>query len=188
MKKFLSSSIVTAAVLMLAGCGGNSAATDESTVAKNIESVTSDAPKETGISIEEAGKNYVEAVTPTNCAITRYGEAEKKYSIGNAQIDSSGLEELTGLFGEIATARQTAVEELVRGDWPVSVKSDIEQMAVFWAGLQRSEVGVSGATDIGTWNDALNQWKNKAGSSDSGLSKIIRIKLSLPEFSSSECS
>lgn len=188
MRKFLSSSVVTASLLILASCGGNNAASTETSVADAPESVASDAPKASGLSIEEAGRKYVDAVTPTNCAMFRAGEAEKNYSLGNAQIDISGLEELTGLFGEIASARQTAVEKLVRGDWPETVKSDIQQMAIFWAGLQRSEVGVSEATDIGTWNEAIAQWKDKGSTSDSGLSKVIRIKLSLPEFSSSECS
>ncbi len=188
MKKLLPSSIVLAALLLVAGCGGSSPSSSDSTASKNSETLTSEAPQESGISIEQAARNYVAAVTPTNCAMTRTGEVERSYSMGNAQIDSAGIEELTGLFGEIAAARQTAVESLVRADWPASVRDDIEKMAIFWAGLQRSEVAVSAATDIGTWNEAITQWKAKGSTSDSGLSKVIRIKLSLPEFSPSECS
>jgi hypothetical protein len=188
MKKVFSSSIVVAALLLVAGCGGNSANSADSTVAQTPETVTSEAPKTEGVSIESAAERYREIVTPTNCAITRYSEAESTYSIGNAQIDLSGIDELTGLFGDIASARQLAVEELVRGEWPDSVKSEIEQMAIFWAGVQRAEVSVSQATDLGTWNESITQWKGKLTSSDSGLSKVIRIKLSLPEFSPSECS
>lgn len=188
MKRLFPSSIVVAALLLVAGCGGNSSSSPNSTAASNSETMTSEAPVAEGISVEAAAEKYREIVTPTNCAITRYSAAESSYSIGNAQIDLSGLDELTGLVGEIAAARQQAVEELVRGEWPESVKSDIEQMAVFWAGVQRTEVAVSGATDLGSWNDSVAQWKNKAASSDSGLSKIIRIKLSLPDFSASECS
>jgi hypothetical protein len=188
MKKLLPSSIFVAALFLVAGCGGSGTSSSDSTAAVNSETITSEVPESPGISIEEAGRNYVAAVTPTNCAMTRTGEVESSYSMGNAQIDSAGLEELTGLFGEIAAARQTAVESLVRAEWPASVKDDIEQMAIFWAGLQRSEVAVSAATDIGTWNEAITQWKDKGSTSDSGLSKVIRIKLSLPEFSPSECS
>ena len=188
MKKILPSPIVVAALILVVGCGGNSSNSSDSTTAQNSETVASEAPKVEGVSIEGTAEKYREIVTPTNCALTRYSEAESNYSIGNAQIDLSGIDELTGLFGEIASARQVAVEELVRGEWPDSVKSDIEQMAIFWAGVQRAEVTVSQATDMGTWNESISQWKSKLTSSDSGLSKIIRIKLSLPEFSPSECS
>ncbi|CAB4633029.1 MAG: hypothetical protein F2612_02345 [Actinobacteria bacterium] len=188
MKKILTSSIFVTALLLVAGCGGSSTSSSDSTAAVNSETMTSEAPDSPGISMEEAGQRYVEIVTPTNCALTRYSETENSYSIGNAQIDLSGIDELTGLVGEVASARQQAVEDLVRGEWPETVKSDIEQMAIFWAGVQRAEVTVSQSTDTGTWNDSIAQWKSKVASSDSGLSKIIRIKLSLPEFSPSECS
>jgi len=166
----------------LVSCGGTS---DSASTVESSSPV--DTNVSTGMSMDDAASKYAAIVRPTNCALMDYSAVESKYDLGNGEVDLVGIDELTTNVGRVASARQKAVEELVGNDWPEEVGDDIEALALFWAGLQRKESAVSKATDLGTWNQSVAEWRGATQSSDSGRSKIIRIKLGLDDFSPSEC-
>jgi hypothetical protein len=174
--------LVLLASILFLSCGGSS---DSQDVAE-VDS-TAVANESNGMTMVEAAVLYPQIVHATNCAMTEYSKIESKYNLGNSQLDLAGLSELTSAFGRIAAERQKAVEDLVEQDWPNEIFSDIEALALYWAGVQRREVTLSKATDQGTWNEYLALWIDAVQSSDAGRSKIIRIKLGIKEFSSSEC-
>ena len=137
--------------------------------------------------LTNAAKLYAKIVTPVNCSIDAYRAIEQRYSLGNNQVDMSGLPEFVASFAERASLRQTAIEQLVRATWPERVRGDLDSLALFWAGVQKSEVAVSKSTDIGSWNASASTYSQLLAAPDAGVSKIIRIKLDLPEFSATDC-
>ena len=182
-------------LIALGACGGSSDANNPSTTLSEVmPSVTIDQASKTtltgtdSISIDAAAQQYSSIVVKTNCAPMNYLAVEKKYSLGNGQVDlTNGLSDLTDAVLSTATQRDEAVRALISNEWPQKVQQDIEALALFWASLQRAEKGLSESTDLGTWNSNIQVYLSKSSSSESGLSKIIRIKLNLPDFSSSEC-
>lgn len=171
--------------LLLSSCGGS---TSENT-ADTIRAVdTSAVNKDEGEpSLDVAARQYSEIVRPTNCALMEYTSLEEKYRMEDGQVDLSGIEELTAAVGRVSSTRQIAVENLVKTDWPTEVAQDMEALALFWTTLQRAERDVSAATDQGSWNSAVNNWVSTSKGTESGRSKIIRIKLGLGDFQASEC-
>lgn len=192
-KKVLRIALVSC-VIALASCGNSSDTKEPATTLSDSQTVVpadqTTIPALGGsdsVTIEAAAKQYSSIVRKTNCVLLDYLELEKRYSLGNGQVDDSGLPDLTNAALKIATQRDIAVRALISKNWPEQVKSDVEALALFWASLQRAETTMSQSTDVGSWNSSVQMYISKATSSESGLSKIIRIKLDLPDFSSSEC-
>ena len=186
---------IISCLISLGACGGSSNANESAT------SLVANSPTTTiaqvigttlngnvSITVEAAALQYSSIVRKTNCAIMRYQGLEKQYSLGNGQVDlESGLSDLTSAMMKTATERDLAVRALVSKDWPQKVQSDVAALALFWASAQRAEKAVSESTDVGSWNNSLKLYLSLLSSPDAGLSKIIRIKLDLPDFDISEC-
>ena len=182
-------------VIALVSCGNSSdtkeptaTLSDSQTVVTADQTTVPELGGSDSVTVAAAAKQYSSIVRKTNCALLDYLELEKKYSLGNGQVDlDSGLSDLTNAALKTATQRDIAVRALISKNWPEQVKSDLEALALFWASLQRAEITMSQSTDVGSWNSSVQMYISKATSSESGLSKIIRIKLDLPDFGSSEC-
>ena len=138
------------------------------------------------ISIEEAAQQYSVIVRPFGCAMLEWGALEEKYG-SNGQVNSDLLPEFKDAAAKTANLRNIAVEKLIVSQWPQTVQSDIQAVALFWASVQRIERAASESPDVGMWNKNIRPYWEMKASSENGLSKIIRIKLGLPEFGSSEC-
>ncbi len=173
-------------IVPLNACTSSTGTPDTTSISSTSKPSTTVVQTDT-VSIEEAATRYSEIVRATNCALYEYRDVESRFSLGNAQIDLTGLASLTGAMAKVADARDIAVSALLKETWPQNVQSNIESLELFWASLQRSEVAVSQATDQGTWNSAINLYLNQTSTPEGGLSKIIRMKLMLPDFSESEC-
>jgi len=186
---------IISCLISLGACGGSSNA-NESTTSLNATSPTTTIAQVTdttlngnvGITVEAAAQQYSSIVRKTNCAIMSYQDLEKQYSLGNGQVDlENGLPDLTSAMLKTATERDLAVRALVSKDWPQKVQSDVAALALFWASAQRAEKAVSESTDVGSWNSSLKLYLSLLSSPNGGLSKIVRIKLNLPDFNISEC-
>jgi len=192
-KKMIFQLWIICCLLPIAACN-NTSNTQESTSSQASvlpsspdEQVTSSTTGATdSISIEEAAKQYSLIVRPFGCAWLKWIALEEKYA-SNGQFSSDNLPEFKDAAAETANLRNIAVEKLILSRWPQTVQSDIQAVALFWAAVQKVEKALSESTDARTWNMGKEVYRSKASSSETGLSKIIRIKLSLPEFSSSEC-
>ncbi len=186
--------MIVSCVLFLGACGAPSNK-DAPTVVTEISPVTNSGPPDSlpgadgTENIERAAALYSSIVYETNCAMGEYRSVEEKYSLGEGKIDISGdgLSKVTAAMLKIAQLRQSAIKAMIKSDWPVTVQSDIEALALFWASSQRSEIDLSESVDGGSWNKGVEIYRSKVSSSESGLSKIIRIKLGLPDFKFTEC-
>ena len=138
------------------------------------------------ISVEEAAQQYSVIVRPFGCAWLEWGALEEKHG-NNGKFNSDLLPEFKDAAAKTANLRNIAVEKLIMSQWPQTVQSDIQAVALFWASVQKIEKALSESTDAGTWDMRVEIYRSKTSSSETGLSKIIRIKLGLPEFNSSEC-
>lgn len=139
------------------------------------------------IDLAAASFEYLRIVRPTNCALVAYSDVESTYSLGNDTVDLAGLSELTGAMSAVARERDEAIRKMIGTEWPTAVSEDISSLALFWSALQRAELTVSSATDLGTWNSAITGYKSLVNSEEGGRSKVIRIKLGLPDFDPGEC-
>lgn len=173
--------------LLLMSCGGSSVDSTADTSSTPDTSVISTIEEESKPTLDVAARQYAGIVRPTNCALIEYASLEESYRMEDGQVDLAGIDELTAAAGRISSARQIAVENLVKSDWPTDVSEDMEALALFWTTLQRAERDVSMATDLQSWNSAVNNWVSTSKGTESGRSKIIRIKLGLGDFTASEC-
>lgn len=186
---------IISCLISLGACGGSSNANESATSLVVTSSTTTIAQVtdttlngNVAITVEAAAQQYSSIVRKTNCAMMRYQGLEKQYSVGNGQVDlESGLLDLTSAMKKTATERNFAVRALVSKDWPQKVQSEVASLALFWASAQRAEMAVSKSTDVGSWDNSLKLYLSLLSSPDAGLSKIIRIKLNLPDFDISEC-
>lgn len=182
-RKALSAVVVTAS---LVGCGGGLSVPADTVVPDAPSSTASEAGGEE-VDLTTAGFEYLRIVRPTNCALMAYSDVESTYSLGNDTVDLAGLAELTGAMSAVARERDEAIRKMIGAEWPTVVSEDISSLALFWSALQRAELTVSSATDLGTWNSAITGYKSLVNSEEGGRSKVIRIKLGLPDFDPSEC-
>ena len=193
-KQKLGPPLIFCCLITLLSCGGTSNTSPSVNAPSSVLKSTSgeyESSTEIGagnlISQEEAGVQYSQIVRPFGCALADWMNLQKQFYIGNAQVDGSKLPEMKSAVSKVATLRNSTVEELVTSNWPESVRADIENVSLFWASVAKVEKVLSESMDISSWNKNIQSYRTFASSSENGLSKIIRIKLGLPEFSPSEC-
>jgi hypothetical protein len=132
-------------------------------------------PTPTEMTLDEAGKQYLQIVAASNAASTALNKEVDRLPDSGA-VSKSAFKRLHLLSKKYADASRAFSLALVSNDWPKRVQPTVDKLA---AEITQSQVDIRAIANAKTpsaWIDAWNAADVKSGSAE-----LLRQQLGLPE-------
>jgi hypothetical protein len=147
----------------LAACGGSS---DTATPAPSDSATTT--PAVSTWSIDEAGKQYLKMVKPSNDAAAKVTEL--------TEDDSTPFAQVAKACGPVVKADDKFMRDLNTGNWPVEVRQQVKDLVTELAAARAGMQSCASATSLDDVIAGLDQARNAS----KGAAQVLRVTLGLP--------